>query len=300
MRVRGWLLAVLMVMAAGTCAQSQSLIPDVSRLPPMRTVDVFGQPIAYYEAGKGPTLVLVHGFGSSVVFDWGHVVPLLVQHYHVIALDQVGFGRSARPKIDYSIQTFVDFLGEFLRAKHVEHFTLDGESMGGWVVASYTIQSLGAANAGPMALPRPDRIILSDAAGNGTRAWKTGGRPHVAGTFEDAKGVADVFYDKARVTPEYVRWAWEQKMKDSVWFTEDSFYNNPEVEKESVHDRIGAITVPTLVIWGEEDELVSLASGKDYAARIPGAKLVVIPEAGHGPAIEKPEAYTAAVRGFVQ
>jgi pimeloyl-ACP methyl ester carboxylesterase len=298
MRLRCTLLLLCSILA-GRALRAQSLIPDVSKLPRMQTVDIFGQPIAYYEAGKGPTLVLIHGFASSTVFDWGHALPLLAQHYHVIAIDQIGFGFSAKPKVEYSIQTFVDFLGEFLRVRHLQHFTLDGESMGGWVVAMYTVQALAPPAEGMQPLPVPDRIILSDAAGNSPKPWKAGGRPHVPGSLEEAKGVADVFHDKARVTPDFVRWNWELRMHYGDWSTIDAFYNSPEVEKQSVHDLIGRITVPTLVLWGAEDELVPLAHGKDYAARIPGATLIVIPDAGHGPAIEKPAEYVAAVRSFL-
>jgi hypothetical protein len=74
----------------------------------------------------------------------------------VIALDQIGFGGgSDKPFIDYSIQTYVDFLGEFLRTQNVHEFTLVGESLGGWISALYTIESLAPGNTSPNALPRP-------------------------------------------------------------------------------------------------------------------------------------------------
>jgi pimeloyl-ACP methyl ester carboxylesterase len=82
---------------------------------------VFGQKIAYYDMGTGPTIVLVHGFGSQARFDWGNVLLPLSAHHRVLALDQIGWGHSDKPAIDYSIQTFVDFLGEFLRVMKVEH-----------------------------------------------------------------------------------------------------------------------------------------------------------------------------------
>ena len=129
-------------------------------LPPAKSVSVFGQKIAYFEAGAGPTVVLVHGFASQAIFDWGNVIMPLAQHHHVIALDQIGFGASDKPQVDYSIQTFVDFLGEFLRTLKVDHFALAGESLGGWISASYTIQALAPENTGKYALPRPDRLIL--------------------------------------------------------------------------------------------------------------------------------------------
>jgi triacylglycerol lipase len=100
------------------------------RLPAKLSVPVFGQNIAFYDAGTGPVVVLVHGFGSEARFDWGNVILPLAAHHRVIALDQIGFGGSDKPFVDYSIQTYVDFLGEFLRTLNVHEFTLAGESLG--------------------------------------------------------------------------------------------------------------------------------------------------------------------------
>jgi pimeloyl-ACP methyl ester carboxylesterase len=145
-------------------APAPLLMPE-SRLPAKHSVPVFGQKIAYYDTGSGPVVVLVHGFGSQARFDWGNVILPLAKQHRVLALDQIGFGSSDKPFIDYSIQTYVDFLGEFLRTLNIHEFTLVGESLGGWISALYTIESLAPENTGPHALPRPQRLILEDAAG---------------------------------------------------------------------------------------------------------------------------------------
>src|SRR5260370_9196762 len=88
--------------------------------PPDKTILVFGQTIHYWDVGSGPVLVLVHGLGSSKDGDWGRVVAPLSKKYRVIAMDQIGFGRSDKPLIDYKIQTYVDFLNEFLHVLKVE------------------------------------------------------------------------------------------------------------------------------------------------------------------------------------
>jgi triacylglycerol lipase len=108
----------------------------------VKTALVFGQKIVYYDLGSGPPVVLLHGLASQAMFDWAEVIMPLSQSHRVIALDQIGFGQSDKPVVDYSIQTFVDFLGEFLRTIGVRQFALAGESLGGWIAASYTIQAL--------------------------------------------------------------------------------------------------------------------------------------------------------------
>jgi pimeloyl-ACP methyl ester carboxylesterase len=272
------------------------LMPE-SRLPAKVSVSVFGQNIVFYDIGSGPVVVLVHGFGSEARFDWGNVLLPLADHHRVIALDQIGFGGSDKPFVDYSIQTYVDFLGEFLRTLNVQEFTLAGESLGGWISALYTIESLAPENAGPHALPKPRRLILEDAAG--MSPLPSASPIAIAGTLADAHGVAIVFHDKSRVTEEFVREAWAMKLKANDGFTERSLWGNAKTAKEVVSGRLGKITVPTLVVWGGSDEIVPLALGHAYAEGIPGARLAVIPECGHGPSIEKPVELLAIVLPFI-
>ena len=294
-----FLLCAFLVAPVVAQAPASLLTPEF-KLPPKHSTAVFGQKIKYYDMGAGPVVVLVHGFGSEARFDWGNVLTPLAAHHRVIALDQIGFGASDKPFIDYSIQTYVDFLGEFLRTLRIHEFTLAGESLGGWIATLYTIESLDAANAGPHPLPKPKRLILEDAAGMSTEHFGSRAMPiPIAGTLADAHGVAIVFHDKSRVTEEVVREAWEMKMKANDGFTERSIWNNPKIATEGIKDPIGAIRVPTLVVWGGDDELVPLEQGRAYAEGIPGAKLILVPECGHAPSVEKPKQFLAAVLPFI-
>lgn len=265
-------------------------------LPKMKSVPVFGQTIVYYDVGTGPVVVLLHGFASQAMFDWGNVILSLAKTHRVIAMDQIGFGGSAKPAIDYSIQTYVDFLGEFLRTLGVDRFALAGESLGGWIAASYTIQALAPENTGRYALPRPERLLLEDAAGH----TALGSAVPVAGSLAEAAGVAVIFYDKARVTPEFVRENFAIKLAANDGTTQRLLRGNPKVAGEVVGDKLGRITVPTLVVWGGDDAIVPLAEGRDFAEKIPGAKLVVIPECGHAPSLERPAAFLAAAEPFLR
>ena len=294
------ILASTTLVGAVTAQAPAPLLTPESKLPVRHSVPVFGQKIVYYDLGTGPAIVLVHGFGSEARFDWGNVLRPLAQHHRVIAMDQIGFGASDKPFIDYSIQTYVDFLGEFLRTLKVQKFTLAGESLGGWISALYTIEAEAPGNGGAVTLPKPDRLILSDAAGMTAEHMTAQSMPiPIAGTLADAHGVAIVFHDKARVTEDFVREAWEMKMKANDGFTERSIWTSKKLSAEVVKDRIGSIAVPTMVVWGGNDELVPLEQGRAYAAGIPGAKLVIVPECGHGPAIEKPKDFLDAVIPFI-
>jgi triacylglycerol lipase len=271
-------------------------------LPAPQTVTLFGQRIQFYDVGRGPAVVLLHGLGSSAKGDWGRCIMPLAEHHRVLALDQLGFGASDKPFIDYGIQTWVDFLGEFLRVRKVENFTLAGESLGGWVAARYTIEALGAAPPpGPtFALPKPVRLILSDAAGH--RALpdrRDEGGPagsSIAGTKDL---LSKVFYGQAWRNDDAVRASFAWSMSKGDTWAVHSILSGNAAQAEAVDDGLPSISIPTLVVWGAQDQLVPIADGRDFAAKIPGARLVVIPACGHAPCIENPDAFLAAVRPFL-
>jgi 2-hydroxy-6-oxonona-2,4-dienedioate hydrolase len=217
----------------------------------------------------------------------------------VLALDQIGFGQSDKPFVDYSIQTFVDFLGEFLRVLHVDRFDLAGESLGGWIVANYSLQALAPANTGPYALPIPSRLILEDAAGHLPLHSVVKTIP-IAGSLADAAGVAAVFHDKSLVTPEFIREDFVLKLAANDGMTERLLIANPKLDAEVVTGKLAGITIPTLVVWGGDDQIVPLADGQDYASKIPHAKLVIVPDCGHAASLERPREFVEAVETFLK
>ena len=118
-------------MAGNPIAGSQ--IPP---LPPGKTVAVYGQKIHYYQAGDGPAVILLHGLGLDATF-WTFVIPALSRTHRVYAVDMLGFGRSDKPPLEYSIETFVEFLEGFMRQAGIPKATLVGLSLGGWIAAEF-------------------------------------------------------------------------------------------------------------------------------------------------------------------
>ena len=115
--------------------------------------------------------------------------------------------------------------------------------------------------------------------------------PDCGHVCEDAHGVAIVFHDKSRVTEEFVREAWKMKMKANDGFTERSIWSSEEDFRRGCEGSHWINHGADMVVWGGNDELVPLEQGRAYAAGIPGAKLVIVPECGHGPAIEKSKSF---------
>src|SRR5688572_8117253 len=124
--------------------------------PQDKTATVFGAKIHYLEAGDAakPTVILLHGLGSSTV-SWQLNITALAANYHVIVPDQIGFGKSDKPTLKYRVGTYVDFLDKFMSEIKVEKAHLIGNSLGGWVAALTAIKYPN----------RALKIVLADAAG---------------------------------------------------------------------------------------------------------------------------------------
>jgi pimeloyl-ACP methyl ester carboxylesterase len=259
--------------------------------PQEKTVTVFGQSIHYFDMGSGPVVVLLHGLGSRKE-DWVPVLEPMAQKYRLLVPDQIGFGRSDKPLLDYSIQTYVDFLNEFLRQLKVEKASLVGESLGGWIAGLYAVEISGGAHMIPV-----EKLVLVDAAGLKQDTPIPDLNPSSLAAMR--RVMEAVFYDTNWVNEDALRKIFTDKLAVHDGYTVRSFLGNPTREKERLDDRLADIKVPTLVVWGKQDKLLPIASGERYAAGIAGAKLVSFEKCGHVPPIEKTEEFLEAVVAFL-
>ena len=259
--------------------------------PADKTISVFGQTIHYFDLGSGPVVVLLHGLGSRKD-DWLPVLEPMAQKYRLLVPDQIGFGKSDKPLLDYSVQTYVDFLNEFLRQLKVEKASLVGESLGGWIAALFVAEIGSGAHLIPV-----EKLVLVDAAGLKQETPIPDMNPS---SLAAMRGVMEaVFYDTSWVTEDALRKIFTDKLAVRDGYTVRSFLTNPTREKERLDDRLASIKVPTLVTWGKQDKLLPITSGERYAAGIVGAKMVSFDKCGHVPPIEKTEEFLAAVIAFL-
>ena len=273
------LLAVFVVPASG---QGQ---------PTDKTVLVFGQMIHYFDVGNGPVVVLLHGLGSRKE-DWLPVLEPMAQKYRLLVPDQIGFGRSDKPPLDYSIQTYVDFLNEFLRQLKVEKTSLVGESLGGWIAGLYATELSGGAHLIPV-----EKLVLVDAAGLKQDRPIPDLNPS---SLTAMRGLMEaVFYDTSWLNEDALRKTFTDKLATKDGYTVRSILINPALAAERLDDKLANIKVPTLVVWGKQDKLLPISAGERYTAGIAGAKMVSFDKCGHVPPIEKTEEFLAAVAAFL-
>ena len=256
-----------------------------------KEISVFGQKIHYVEAGTGPTVILLHGLGGSTQ-AWQFNIAPLAEKYHVVVPDQIGFGKSDKPLVNYRIRTYVDFLDQFCKQLKIERASLVGNSMGGWIAAAFTA-----------AFPdRVDKLVLVDAAGHAppkdldTRSFY-GLNPT---TREGMKVlVAKVFYNKLFLTDAAIDQAIAARLAAGDGYTINSITESIIRGEDFLGQTVKTIKNPTLIIWGRQDGLVPLSEGEQFNKDIPGSKLIVFDQCGHVPNLEKAGEFNAAVLKFL-
>lgn len=254
-----------------------------------RTASVLGLKIHYLQSGRGAPVVLLHGAGGSSD-AWRTTMSELSRDVRLIAPDQIGFGASDKPPLDYTPATLVDFLGMFLAQLGIERASLVGHATGARVACLYAL-------AHP---ERVDRLVLI----SGT-AYKPNLDDKVlaALNFSTLAGARhllelDYFDDKARVTDALASELFSKRLRSGSSFTigrlEESYRRG-----EGYVDDLSPIQAPTLILWGQEDEMAPIAAAQRAKRQIRGSRLVTFERCGHLPMIEAAAPLQRALREFL-
>lgn len=268
--------------------------------------NVNGINIHYKTYGQGePTFILLHGFGASV-FSWREVVEPLAQHGTVIAYDRPAFGLTERPlewegESPYGPQAQVDIVLGLMDELGVEKAILVGNSAGGTVSMQ-------------VALQHPERVealILVDAAvyaGGGAPSWsrpilKTPQMNHIGPLIArqlQAQGVEFIktaWHDPSKITQDIFD-GYQKPLQIANW--DKALWQLTVASEESgLVERLAEITMPTLVITGDDDRIVPTEQSLRLADELPNAELKVIAQSGHLPHEEKPVEFMQAVTEFL-
>lgn len=279
--------AFLFTLCLAASAAAQAPAPQTQK-----EAVVFGQKIKYVEAGSGPVVVLLHGLGGNST-NWAFNTPALAQKFRVIVPDQVGFGQSDKPFINYRIGTYVDFLDKFLAELKVERATLVGNSMGGWVAALYTLKYP----------TKVERLVLVDAAGFAPP--KEFDLNALAGlnpsTRDEMKRLANlVFFNPMFKSDAAVDVLLAQRLSAGDGYTIQRLVESIYRGDDMLDGKLSAIKQPVLIVWGREDGLTPLArEGERFKRELPSAQMLVFDSCGHVPQVEKAAEFNAAVLKFL-
>ena len=252
---------------------------------------------------SGPVLVLVHGSNASL-HTWEPWVKILGAKYRVVTMDMPGHGLTGGvPNDDYSRDGMVKFTHEVVGKLGLTSYAIGGNSMGGGVAAAYAEDYPKEVTA----------LVLVDAGGlprvtNPNEKVPLGFRlarmpvlnqilKYLAPRSIYEEGVRKVFVDQSKVTPEMIERYYDLNLYQGNRRATGLRFALPYDTK--VADRLGEIRAPTLILWGDKDGLIPVASAYEFQKRIQGAKVVVYPNVGHIPMEEVPEKSAADVDAFL-
>jgi len=279
---------------------------------PWPTLEAYGRTIPLPKSGVelftydngpagGQTILLVHGLGDEAD-TWRYLIPELSAGYRVLAPDLPGFGRSSRPDRPLSAPFLVSVLLELLDTLNVTSALLVGSSLGGLLCQE-------------IVLTRPERatgLVLLDgtlvATGQvlnmqlllfmvpGVGEWLY---KRLRRDTQEAYDTLRPYYADLDSLPQADRDFLFQRVNERVWSDKQrrAYFSvlrqlalwSPR-QQRSLPERLVVSQVRTLVIWGEEDRIVSVAAAEKLVKQQPSARLVTIAGAGHLPHQEKPAA----------
>jgi pimeloyl-ACP methyl ester carboxylesterase len=244
----------------------------------IKTLNVAGVgPVALTveERGEGqPYLVLHGGAGPQSVARFGQLLAD-EGHRRVLTPTHPGFGGTPRPDGLDSVAKLAALYHGLLDDLGVEDVTVVGNSVGGWIAAEMAVA--GTARLGG--------LVLLDAVGIDVKDHPVADVARLS--LPEIQALS--FHDPApfRVDPATVPDA--QKAIMAANGAALAVYAGSAMADPTLRGRLGGIAIPTVVLWGESDQIVDPAYGRAYAAAIDGARFEVLPATGHMPQMETPD-----------
>lgn len=261
-----------------------------------------------YDAGSAdaPPLVLVHGLADEAD-TWRYLIPPLSAHHRVVAPDLPGFGRSDHPDRAYTLPFFQETVVELLEELELAPVTLVGHSLGGMI--SQSVALAHPARLQRLVLIGGSLVVHSRRVDLATLRFLVPGlgewlyyrlRKDPEAAYQSLRP----YYGDLDGLPEADREFLFERVNERVWSdgqcqaylsTLRHLARGLLPLQRDLPERLAALAVPTLVIWGELDEMNSVENARGLVEIQPTARLVVVPGAGHNLQQEHPAAVLAAI-----
>ena len=246
------------------------------------TVEARGQKTRLVELGSGEPVVVLHGWGGRVE-AMAPVIHCLAESRRVLALDLPGFGESPAPGAAWGTSDYAAFVREVLASAGVEGADFVGHSFGAktslyLAATSGVVRRLVLAGSSGLRTPPSLKARAKRGLSRAGRAAKRLGPPGRALSAALYRRIASEDYRNAGpLRPTFVK-----------------------VVNEDLTDLLPKVAVPTLLVWGTNDDAVPVAHARTMEERIPDAGLVLFEGAGHFAYLDEPDRFCRIVRHFLQ
>ncbi len=265
-------------------------------------MDILGMKVHYRDEGVATDsvpLILLHGMSSSLN-TWDSVVIDLKPHKRVISLDLPGFALTGpSPENAYNFPYYSKFIDSFTTRLQIKRFILVGNSMGGAISWNYALHNPS----------RLAKMVLIDAAGypkkgeSGSLGFKLASTPvinnlllYVTPKALVRKSLETVYYDQSRVTDAQVERFHDVAIREgnreaALQIFKGSFKGDP--------NQIKSIKTPTLILWGDKDNLIGVNNVDNFLKDIQGSKAEIYKNIGHVPMEEVPGKVASSILRFL-
>lgn len=250
----------------------------------------------YYQGGPdgAPVIVMVHGYTADKTV-WPRFARYFLDDYTVIIPDLAGHGEAEfNPDWDYGQQAQAERIVALLDSLGIERAHIIGNSMGGYIAAYFALafpeRSLSAAMVDPAGVISPEPSDMD-------RLLAQGQNPFEIRSQEDFQR----FYPMTMAQPPYL----PAMVLDATAQTYMARRERYRQIFKAIHDeprlteRLPAMQVPSLLIWGEQDRLIDVSAVSVWRAQLPDVAVVVMPEYGHMPMVEAPAETAEIYRTFL-
>ena len=252
-----------------------------------RQVQVGEFNIHYYEGGPqgAETILMIHGFGADKD-NWLRFSRPLTARYHVVALDLPGFGDSSKPEASYDVGTQVERLNAFAKAIGLHKLHLIGNSMGGHIAALYAarhpeeVLSVALLNNAGVNAPQASELFK--------RLDRGDANPLLVRNADDFSNMLDLLFVEKPPLPGSLKQYLAERAMASHDFNQKIF-NQLRERYIPLETELAKIQVPTLLLWGDQDQILDVSSIKVMQPLLKQPTVVIMQACGHLPMIERPE-----------
>lgn len=261
--------------------------------------------LAASSVGQGDPVLLIHGFGASR-YSWRYVIEPLAQKYHVIAIDLKGFGESPKPRDDqYSVYEQARLVRNFILENKLKNLHIIGHSYGGGVALATSIYlsishpdlqkslTLIDSIAYPQDLPSFVKILATPILGSLIIYA-------IPNTFQVRNLLKKVYFNDNLIPQNAVdHYADNLSKPNAKYATLTSVRQMLPVDLQQFSENYANLTIPTLIIWSKEDEIVPLGVGERLHENLPNSKLIILNNVGHAVQEEEPSLVLPYLQQFL-
>lgn len=248
----------------------------------MMQMIIDGMVVEYLDEGQGPVILMLHGWQDTCrTFD---ALAARLPRFRIIRMDMPGFGGSSLPNTAWDVSAYVRFVDSFLRRALAEPAVIIGHSFGGRVairgIASGTFHA--------------EKLVLIDSGGVSKSATLRN-RVFVR-IARGGKIALSLFGKRLRERARRILYRTAQSDYLAAGALRETFVR---VVQEDLRSSAAQISIPTLIVWGENDTETPLSDAHIFASIIPDARLEVLSGAGHFVHQERPDDVAGLIRSFV-